>query len=258
VGLFSSAALHLAASWEDLVAGCTVLMKLPGNLMTTSRLTQQLQPCQISLHGTVSSLGCCFHPLTVYSDRDTINMCVCVCACVRVRVWPISLHSLSAENIHTNKTQILSLHSGWCTRQARVTHWWMDAPITHASLVLKHISPNISSMSSTGILCGSDVMLTTHWSDFSITSVWNWSYFSLYRQSIISPDKADNMLSLHVSKCSPEWRSGLRHYISVPEASLQTLVRFQAVSQLSVVGSPIGQCTIGPASLGFGRGRPSL
>ncbi|XP_070295983.1 AT-rich interactive domain-containing protein 4B-like [Salvelinus sp. IW2-2015] len=39
---------------------------------------------------------------------------------------------------------------------------------------------------------------------------------------------------------TPEWRSGLRHCISVLEASLQTLVRFQAVSQLPVIGSPIG------------------
>ena len=40
---------------------------------------------------------------------------------------------------------------------------------------------------------------------------------------------------------APEWRSGLRHCISVLEVSLQTLVRFQAVSQLVVIGSPIGQ-----------------
>ena len=59
---------------------------------------------------------------------------------------------------------------------------------------------------------------------------------------------------------APEWLSGLRHCISVLEASLQTLVRFQAVSQLAVIGSPIGRRTIGPASSGlvFGRGRLSL
>ena len=57
---------------------------------------------------------------------------------------------------------------------------------------------------------------------------------------------------------APEWCSGLRHCISVLEASLQTVVRFQAVSQLAVIGSPIGQCTIGPASLGLGCGRPLL
>uniref|UniRef100_A0A4W5P0X4 DNA repair protein RAD51 homolog 3 n=1 Tax=Hucho hucho TaxID=62062 RepID=A0A4W5P0X4_9TELE len=39
-----------------------------------------------------------------------------------------------------------------------------------------------------------------------------------------------------------------RHCISVLEASLQTLVRFQAVSQPSVFGRPIGWRTIGPAS----------
>jgi hypothetical protein len=32
----------------------------------------------------------------------------------------------------------------------------------------------------------------------------------------------------------------------------------QAVSHPAVIGSPIGQRTIGPASSGFGRGRPSL
>uniref|UniRef100_A0A8C7KZU7 Mitogen-activated protein kinase kinase kinase 1 n=1 Tax=Oncorhynchus kisutch TaxID=8019 RepID=A0A8C7KZU7_ONCKI len=48
--------------------------------------------------------------------------------------------------------------------------------------------------------------------------------------------------------------------ISVLEASLQTLVLFQAVSQPVVIGSPIGQRTIGPVSsgLGFGRCRPSF
>jgi hypothetical protein len=57
----------------------------------------------------------------------------------------------------------------------------------------------------------------------------------------------------------PEWRSGgLRHCISVLEASLQTLVRSQAVSQPAVIGRPIGWRTIGPASSMFGRDRPSL
>ena len=46
-----------------------------------------------------------------------------------------------------------------------------------------------------------------------------------------------------------------RHYISVLEASLQTLVRFQAVSQPAVIGSPIGW----PQRLpGSASGRPSL
>lgn len=59
---------------------------------------------------------------------------------------------------------------------------------------------------------------------------------------------------------APEWRNGLRYCISVLEASLQTLVRFQAVSQPAVIGSPIGRRTIGPASsgLGFGLERLSL
>uniref|UniRef100_A0AAZ3QB03 Uncharacterized protein n=1 Tax=Oncorhynchus tshawytscha TaxID=74940 RepID=A0AAZ3QB03_ONCTS len=52
-----------------------------------------------------------------------------------------------------------------------------------------------------------------------------------------------------------EWCSGLRHYISVQEASLLSLVRIQAVSHPDVIGSPIGRRTIGPASSGFGRCR---
>uniref|UniRef100_A0AAZ3SUL5 SH3 domain-containing protein n=1 Tax=Oncorhynchus tshawytscha TaxID=74940 RepID=A0AAZ3SUL5_ONCTS len=46
---------------------------------------------------------------------------------------------------------------------------------------------------------------------------------------------------------APEWCSALRHCISVLE-----------VSQPVIIGSPIEQRTIGPASLGFGRGRPSM
>uniref|UniRef100_A0AAZ3Q813 Kinesin-like protein n=1 Tax=Oncorhynchus tshawytscha TaxID=74940 RepID=A0AAZ3Q813_ONCTS len=65
--------------------------------------------------------------------------------------------------------------------------------------------------------------------------------------------------TVHEANCScPEWRSGLRHCILVLEASLQTLVRFQAVSQPAMIGSPIGRHKISPASLGFGRGRQSL
>ena len=45
---------------------------------------------------------------------------------------------------------------------------------------------------------------------------------------------------------APEWRSGLRHCISVLEAALQILVEFQAVSQPAVIGSPIGWHTISP------------
>ena len=52
--------------------------------------------------------------------------------------------------------------------------------------------------------------------------------------------------------------SGLRHCISVQEASLQSLVRIQAVSHPDVIGSPIVRRTIGPASSGFCMCRPSL
>ncbi|KAM9524821.1 cyclic AMP-dependent transcription factor ATF-1-like isoform 4-T4 [Salvelinus alpinus] len=41
--------------------------------------------------------------------------------------------------------------------------------------------------------------------------------------------------------------------MSVQDASLQSMIRIQAVSHLSVIGSPIGWRTIGPASSGFGR-----
>jgi hypothetical protein len=51
---------------------------------------------------------------------------------------------------------------------------------------------------------------------------------------------------------APEWRSGLRHCISVQEASLQSLVQIQAASHPAVIGSPIGRRTIVPASTGFG------
>ena len=39
---------------------------------------------------------------------------------------------------------------------------------------------------------------------------------------------------------APEWGSGLRHCISVLQASLQTLVWSWAISQPGVIGSPIG------------------
>uniref|UniRef100_A0AAZ3RKP9 U1-type domain-containing protein n=1 Tax=Oncorhynchus tshawytscha TaxID=74940 RepID=A0AAZ3RKP9_ONCTS len=58
-------------------------------------------------------------------------------------------------------------------------------------------------------------------------------------------------------KCNvwpPEWRSGLRHCIGVLAVSLQTQVRSRAVSQPAMIWSPIGQCTISPASSGLGDG----
>jgi hypothetical protein len=45
---------------------------------------------------------------------------------------------------------------------------------------------------------------------------------------------------------TPEWPSSLRHCISVQEMSLQSLVRFQAVSYPALIASPIGRHTIGP------------
>jgi hypothetical protein len=42
---------------------------------------------------------------------------------------------------------------------------------------------------------------------------------------------------------APEWRSGLRHCISVLEESLQTLILLQAVSQPAVIGSPTRRST---------------
>ena len=52
--------------------------------------------------------------------------------------------------------------------------------------------------------------------------------------------------------------SGLRHCISVQEASLQYLFRIQAASHPAVIESPIGLRIIGPASSRFGLGRPTL
>jgi hypothetical protein len=69
-----------------------------------------------------------------------------------------------------------------------------------------------------------------------------------------------NWLSIEIGDGAPECCIGLWHCISVLEVSLQTLVRFQAVSQLAVIWSLILRRTIGPASpgLGFGRNRQSL
>ena len=54
---------------------------------------------------------------------------------------------------------------------------------------------------------------------------------------------------------SPNWVArGLRHCIAVLEASLHTRGQSRAVSQPSVIGSPIGQHTIGPALSGLGEG----
>ena len=47
-------------------------------------------------------------------------------------------------------------------------------------------------------------------------------------------------------------------YLSARGVSTGTLVRIQAVSQPTVIGSPIGRRTVGPASSGFDRGWPSL
>ena len=41
---------------------------------------------------------------------------------------------------------------------------------------------------------------------------------------------------------APKWHSGLRHCISVIDLGSKTLVRFQAVSQLAMIGSPMA-CT---------------
>jgi hypothetical protein len=66
----------------------------------------------------------------------------------------------------------------------------------------------------------------------------------------------ETLEDFNVSFRAPEWCSGLRYCISVLEASLQTLVRSRAVSQPVVIGNPIGQCTIGPASSGLGEVLP--
>ena len=53
---------------------------------------------------------------------------------------------------------------------------------------------------------------------------------------------------------APEWRSGLRHCISVQELSLYYLLQIQALSHPAVIGSPIGRRTTGTASSGVGPG----
>ena len=65
---------------------------------------------------------------------------------------------------------------------------------------------------------------------------------------------------IEVDLWATEWRSSLRHGISMLEVSLQILVQFQAVSQPAVIGSPIRRHTIGPVfpGLEFGLGRLSL
>jgi hypothetical protein len=52
----------------------------------------------------------------------------------------------------------------------------------------------------------------------------------------------------------PKWRSGLRHCISVLKVYLHTLVQSWALSQLDVIVSPIGWCTIDPALSELGDG----
>ena len=42
------------------------------------------------------------------------------------------------------------------------------------------------------------------------------------------------------------------------KGSLQYLVQIQAALHLAVIGSPIGQCAVGPVLSGFGWGRLSL
>ena len=52
----------------------------------------------------------------------------------------------------------------------------------------------------------------------------------------------------------PEWRSSLRHCITVLAVSLQILIQFQAVSQPAWTWRPMRWCTICPAPSGLGEG----
>ena len=56
------------------------------------------------------------------------------------------------------------------------------------------------------------------------------------------------ILTYHSIWRAPKWRSGLRHCISVLEASLQTLVRSWAVTQPAVIRRPTRRRTYGTAS----------
>ena len=105
-------------------------------------------------------------------------------------------------------------------------------------------------------------VMTGHWS--TKAHIWRrlWPCANAqvhYIQDCVSSCSTSSV-SFVCSACdwAPEWRSGLRHRISVQEASLPSLVRNQAVSHLAEIGSPIGWRTIGPVSSRFGRGRPSL
>ena len=51
----------------------------------------------------------------------------------------------------------------------------------------------------------------------------------------------------------PEWHSDIRHYMAVLEASLQTQLWAQALSQPAATGRPMRQRTIGPESSGLGE-----
>ena len=75
-------------------------------------------------------------------------------------------------------------------------------------------------------------------------SCYTFSYLSIYKSKTNAPAQHG----------APERCGGLKHCISVIEASLQTLVQSRAVSQPAVIKSPIGRHTIGPASSGLGDG----
>ena len=84
-------------------------------------------------------------------------------------------------------------------------------------------------------------------------------YIALFKYSpyiVVELTWGQGILRCHVntSRTAPKWCSGLRHCISVLDASLQTLVRSWAASQSAMIQSPIGQRTIGTVLSGLGEG----
>ena len=92
-----------------------------------------------------------------------------------------------------------------------------------------------------------------------------------YRIGFKNANSYKHVLSTIYSSCSEdstcfnhlsgalEWRNCLRHCISVLETSLQTpWFESRLYHNPSVIGSPVGRRTIGPASSGVAQCRPSL
>ena len=84
---------------------------------------------------------------------------------------------------------------------------------------------------------------------FLVTTWFHMCYFFVLMSSLLfyNVESSKNKEKhLHL-----EWHCGLRHCITVLSVPLEILVRIQALSQPTVTGRPMGQCTIGPMSSGL-------